>query len=53
MGFLECSISSLFRNKTVFEQAENQNGEDGAHQISFKINEKCYRNFKLSSQVIM
>ncbi len=35
------------------QQAENQNPTDGTHQISFKINEKCWRNFKLSSQVII
>jgi len=26
------------KNLSFFEQAENQNDEDGTHQISFKIN---------------
>ncbi len=34
------------------EQAENKNAEECTQQISFKINEKSWRNFKLSSQVI-
>jgi hypothetical protein len=34
------------------EQAENKNAEECTHQISFKINEKSWRNFKLFGQVI-
>ncbi len=52
MGFIESSISSL--KKQLFDQqAEKQNDGDGTHEISFKMNELCWRNYKLSSQVIL
>jgi uncharacterized protein YccT (UPF0319 family) len=37
---------------SFFQKAENPNVEDGTHQISFKINEKCWGNVKLSNPVI-
>jgi hypothetical protein len=40
-------------NSFLFQQAENLNAADGTHQITFKIDKKCWRNFKLSSQVII
>ena len=33
------------KNNSFFQQAENQNAEDGTHQIPFKINEKSWRKF--------
>jgi len=43
----------FYKNKSSsFSQAEIQNAEDGTHQISLKISEKCWSNFKWSSQVI-
>jgi hypothetical protein len=38
---------AFFEKKVLFEQSQNQQAEDGTHQISLKINEKCLRNFKL------
>jgi len=55
MGFIGSSISSLLpKIKTVLlKQAEKQNTENGTHQISFRMNEKCWRNFKVSRPVII
>ncbi len=56
MGFTKFRISSLFDNEKlqrVFEQAENQNALDSVHEISFKLNGKCWRNYKLPSLVII
>jgi hypothetical protein len=42
----------FLKNKNIsFSQAMNKYAEDCIHQISFKINEKYWRNFKFSSQV--
>jgi len=43
----------IMKNYRVFEQAENQNVLDSAHEISFKLNGKCWRNYKLPSLVII
>ncbi len=47
MGFTEGSISPLKKIEKSFYA--NQNVEDGTNQISVKINEKCWSNFKLCS----
>jgi hypothetical protein len=36
-----------FKIMVIFYRAENQDVEDGSHQISIKINEKSWRNFKI------
>jgi hypothetical protein len=53
LRFFKSSIYSLYSkiNTILFLQAKNQYAEDGTHKISLKINEKCWRNFKFSSQV--